>query len=434
MNRHLALYLALSLGACPSPPNDEPGGSTSSTDPTATTGPTDPTTPTTSASSGSASSDSTTSDSTTSDLTTSAATTSAATTIDDWTTGADDDCVAPVLNERSLPELGDVRGVHLVDLDGNGDDELLALVQIQTLRAVLDDDSVVTTDLPCAILDPGAIFPLHLDADETMDIIATRDGECMIAGLGTGDGAFTWVDVVKVEWPDRGTLPRLGRGVAIDPEGDGVDALAVVDGFEVGIYSNFLPDLTMIEWAPITAVAGYAQLAVGQLDGAPAPDLLIARAGCEAAIHPGPDFAAGPVLEGDALPNEDCAWLLGGFGGAAQQPVTINGSSGVIEYWSGDPLSSASFDRNGRLDRGTLLESALPGDPRLLVANDDDETLTMLLLWRWASFPALCTASLPIPYGVFTAGDVDGDGIDELAVVGEWPGPSGLRLFSLNGP
>ena len=69
-----------------------------------------------------------------------------------------------------------------------------------------------------------------------------------------------------------------------------------------------------------------------------------------------------------------------------------------------------------------------------MVAHDDDGTLLMRLLWRWATFPAGCTASLAIPYGVLSAGDLDGDGIDELAVVDESPGPPGLRLFALDSP
>lgn len=402
MPRLLTLPLALALLGCHNPPQD---GSTDSSTPTSSTNPTTSTT---------APDSSTATDPTDS-------------------TGGDAPCVAPALRERSLPALGDVRGVQFVDLDGDGDDELLALVP-GTLTAVLDDDSVVVTPLPCSIHDPASVIPLHLDAGPTMDILAAREGACISAGLGAGDGSFTWVDVVEADFPEPADLPWLTHGVAIDPDGDGIDAVVALEDTQVGLYSHFLPDLTQPEWAPIADIAGPIDLAVGPLDGSPAPDLLLARSGCEAVIHPGPDFAAGPTLEGDGQPSESCTWLLGDFGGATRQPVTINRQSGVIEYWSGDPLASTSVDFTGRLDRGTLLRSAVPDDPWLVVAHDDDGTLLMRLLWRWATFPAGCTASLAIPYGVLSAGDLDGDGIDELAVVDESPGPPGLRLFALDSP
>jgi hypothetical protein len=425
MTRLLALSFAISLTGCHNSPQDETAGSTGST---TAIGSTTATTATTATGSTDATDATGSPDSTTATAPTEAADSDATD-----STGDGDACVAPTLRERPLPGLGDVRGAYFVDLDGNGDDELLALVP-NALTAVRDDDSVVVTPLPCSIYEPSAVFPLHLDADPTMDILATRDGECIIAGLGAGDGTFTWVDVVEVDFPESPGLPTFRRGVAIDPDGDGIDALAAVQDAQAGLYSHFLPDLTLLEWAPIPGVAGpTSRLVVGQLDGSPAPDLLFAGSGCDAVIHPGPDFAAGPTLEGDGLPSESCEWLLGAFGGATQQPVTINGQSGVIEFWSGDPLASASVDYNGRLERGTLLSSAVPGDPWLLVANDHGP-LTMSLLWRWANFPSACMASLPVPYGAFTSGDLDGDGIDELAVVGEFPGPPGLRLFSLDSP
>lgn len=413
MPRLRALPLALALIGCHTPAQD---GSTDSTSSTTSTTSTTPTTSTTAP-----------------DSSTATAPTEPTDTDPTDSTGGDAPCVAPALRERSLPALGDVRGVHFVDLDGDGDDELLALVP-GTLTAVLDDDSVVVTPLPCSIYDPGSVIPLHLDAGPTMDILAARDGECISVGLGVGDGSFTWVDVVEADFPEPADLPWLTHGVAIDPDGDGIDAVVALENTQVGLYSHFLPDLTQPEWAPIADIAGPLEIAVGPLAGSPAPDLLLARSGCEAVIHPGPDFAAGPTLEGDGQPSESCTWLLGDFGGATRQPVTINRDSGVIEYWAGDPLASTSVDFTGRLDRGTLLRSALPDDPYLLVAHDDDGTLLMRLLWRWATFPAGCTASLAIPYGVLSAGDLDGDGIDELAVVDESPGPPGLRLFALDSP
>ncbi|MDK0536491.1 hypothetical protein P6P38_14610, partial [Clostridium perfringens] len=94
-------------------------------------------------------------------------------------------------------------------------------------------------------------------------------------------------------------------------------------------------------------------------------------------------------------------------------------------------LEPASLDLSGILDGAALLEADAPGGPRLLLVQSGNSTTTMLLLWNWASFPDLCMAPLEIPHGMFEVGDLDGDGIDELALLSQWPDPPEVRLFAL---
>jgi hypothetical protein len=290
---------------------------------------------------------------------------------------------------------------------------------------MFEDGSVVTTPLPCPITEPGfgALMPLHLDLDETMDVIGFGEASeyCIMAGLGVGDGSFVWESVVQEVWPDIGVLPGFQRGVAIDPELDGIDALAVLENSQVGLYSNFLPDVSMPEWSPIAAVMNNVNLAVGQLDDSPESELLVAESDCSAHIRPAPDFVVSQVLEADASLSENCRWQLGWFGGATQQPISVVRESGLIELWSGSPFVSAGLDVIGMLESPTILESGVADDPRLVVINDGNGWTDVLLLWGWANFPDVCMVPVDVPFGTFAAGDLDGDGVDELAVITPWP-------------
>jgi hypothetical protein len=238
-----------------------------------------------------------------------------------------------------------------------------------------------------------------------------------------------WESVAEEVWPDIGVLPEFQRGVAIDPEVDGIDALAVLEDSQIGLYSNFLPDVATPEWTSIAAVVDNANLAVGQLDDSPEPELLVAEQDCSARIHLAPDFDVGQVLEADASPSESCMWQLGWFGGATQQPISIVRDSGLIEFWSGSPFVSAWLDVSGALESPTILESGIPGDPRLVLINDGNGWTDVLLLWGWDDFPDVCMVPVDVPYGTFAAGDLDGDGADELAVITPWPDDE-LRVFS----
>lgn len=245
-----------------------------------------------------------------------------------------------------------------------------------------------------------AVRPMDLNGDGYADLAVGSEGAAYVY-LGGPDGIRDLPDVVLTGPADASTY--FGRTVtcAGDVDGDGLSDLAIVDGgwssggfypINSGIF--VVPgaaggvDETRGRWLDATglhAAALFDVAGVGDLDGDGIDDLFVVRQGTDAIMRGALFAGAHNFFEGAPRGS-----LL------AQFPEVGGGSWWAS--WVGD------VDGDGHTDVGLVVDDALPGGAFLFSSRA----------------PTVFTSMACVRCGlaIGPAGDVDGDGLADLVVLG----------------
>jgi hypothetical protein len=343
-------------------------------------------------------------------------------------------CAAPVVAALPQPSAnGRVVALDLVDLQQDGDVEIVAWIDGVGV-GVLDDLQWTKTEyLPAAATDEPSIAAIHADEDDVLDVLLNDGGNPVHLGLGDGTGSFT----ISTEFPG---IARL-RGIAFAPDDRrafGVRPLAQMP--DKAAYLRFDGGLlpTIVELTAPTAA-----LISTQLDAAMPEDVVFSDR-CEA--HAARVYADGQIDVREVLldfqpldPDQSlghCQWATADFdgdgrdelvarellhyGGDFPQAMLLTVLPNTTEPDAGLP----SFDTPQHTRIPELHVSTTSGD---FDGDGDDELLLAhggvdgggSLVWATEGELTGCMAELPsLPSeirGVRT-GDVDGDGDDEAVL------------------
>jgi hypothetical protein len=310
-----------------------------------------------------------------------------------------------------IPAVAGVIDLAFVDVDGDNDDELVLLTADGV--SVIDDDLSLTETVWVMPAQYTNIVGLHVDNDGTLDLAFTNTAQPGLRTLiGNGDGSF------GDELDD--VLAAMVDPSAIDVDLDGQDELVgLIDGVPTAVEG--------VGEAAMASTIGpgdaMQQLDQGDHDGDSQRDLLVAGAvgdplllesnwlmqqgGNWAAVDAqqmltldGPSLWAAFDLDGDGSDNAFA--VADGMGGSVMQSWShaIPSLASVPEtglVW----IVGAEFD--GTNGEEVLLGSASPRLVQRLNANPIGCSYPL------EGFPSGGTRAI--------AGDFDGDGIDEVAVL-----------------
>lgn len=317
------------------------------------------------------------------------------------------DCAGPILVEIPLPERDGLPVLDLafVDFDADGLDELVLLQDSWLL--IVDGDTLHEVTVP-AMLDRHAVA--QLDGDGVPDLLLGQSEAAVFAWVrGSPDAA-----PMSVEAIDLGQL-SLGAMVGVDWTVGGTDEIVLtstlVDGQPqlVTALESGTPSVTALD-----GVFG-EHVAVGDLGGDSEPELVFAR-GCAAQVLAGGDVG---VVFSDDLEASGCDFTPARVGVAPTSDSLLarvpgNGLDLVLRLPFDQPRQvHAVAGEHTRMARASMpglsLEAVLLFDP--------DAT------WAWSSGDGTldCHASAPELSGsvAIASGDVDGDGVAELASIDE---------------
>lgn len=308
-----------------------------------------------------------------------------------------DECELPPLVEIPLPELPSFQEAAFADVDGDGDDEVLLLLD-DGVAVLHDDDSVTTTMWPMPLPDaPQEMVALALDGDEAVDLVAfSLGGEALVA-LGDGAGGLMAIGLVD--------LPRLLSPVAIDLDLDGVDEVAGID-FDTNQPLLF-EDLLGLSDASIELDDDGLETATGltvlQANDDASPDLLIDGV-CQAKLLYGPDLSTSDLLSDPNSPHGSCQWRAVAFTfGEPESPFALMEmqsspqSDGWLQRWHLPDLAY-QYTALPKTYSAVGVISPTPSATAIVLVAKSDETL---MIWDWAEDGTACQAELPVSSPTF---------------------------------
>lgn len=303
---------------------------------------------------------------------------------------------APPISLESLG--GRIEGIAIGNVDGT--DEIPDLVLAVPLDAsgmwVLRGDGSLATGgsgfpkglrkfiTAADVGDPRDVAIADFNGDGRTDIAAAdfASGNSLRVGLGLGDGRnFDF----KAVAPQQTDLRRLVAGILSPGERPSV---ALTTAGQVLLYQDDgTGSLRFVE--SYDAGIGLFGIALGDFDGDGTKDIAVAQ---------GLDGTVGVLLHRDiALSKQD--------GGPNGRPIY----SGATTYASG---AGARWIATGQFNSGDSLDD-------LAVANQQADTVSILLSLGGGAFPATPSFSIAVPSApvAVAAADLDGDGVVDLAVV-----------------
>lgn len=311
-------------------------------------------------------------------------------------------CLAPAVEAIPLPAEagGVVVALRFVELDGDPGRELV----------LVRDDAIIVVDGDQAQTIPHTGFALDgvaasdVDDDGNVDLVATSstklNGRVFLAdGLGgwldTGSGPALMLDDSQgFDWPTGGPGELLARNQADQP----------------ARVSNFAGGMVEVELLDEFAVEG---VGVGDFDGNGDDDYAV-LIGCHPVIH----YQSGGALGNDGIgPVGPCSLTVGDFDQDARDDLVIlrsDASFAVVTVFSPPDLRYA-VGRAG--PRVAAQATRFGGAGRSVLVQDQTE---LELLFADDQGTAWCFGvldELP-PVAEFVSGDFDGDGDEELAVLG----------------
>ncbi len=331
------------------------------------------------------------------------------------------ECPGPALAEIPLPGLAPVLDLQFADVDGDDDDEPIALTA-EGIAVILDDDSVVLT--PWAIPSPAPIrqlVALALDGDAAIDLVGFPEvpGPAVVM-LGDGTGTFTTLG-------ELAGAPLVDRPIGFDGNLDGIDRLFAIR-LDIDRATQFSDPLLLNGNNFLLGPAGASDLDVVQLDQDLAPDLLIG-AGCAANVFYGPDLIVSSVIDDPLLGAGLCEWAAAAFvDGETEQPlVVLNlGDLGYVKRW--DLVNDEGFVLELPNGFGSSAVANLDGSGDFVLLTDAGDGR---MIWAWAPGTPACIAPLPFAGALdYAIGDRDGDGRQDVATLAK-NGSGVVRLWSV---
>ncbi|MFV8751623.1 hypothetical protein ACNOYE_13850 [Nannocystaceae bacterium ST9] len=327
-------------------------------------------------------------------------------------------CATSESQEIPIPELGEVLSIEFADVDDDGDDELIGM-RSNSIVVVTDDDLIVESPLPLQSITIDRVQALRLPGPG-VDLVGWSSVIDSI-GLFTGDGAggFTLTTTLN-------GFPQPMQVVAIDPELDGVDGLAMVSTL-MGVLWMADPPSGAYELFGVDEPISW----IGEADalGDSAPEMLV-DAGCRLRARQPPDWAYQPEF--------DLAIAIGGSGGCAwflespeaDQALAIKTAADdsvlhLLDLETSTVASALVLDQRSR--SWVLAELDGPGASTLVLADHQ----SMALVADWSAFPTGCFARLDVPADVVLAGDREGDGREELLLLSKSISGTQVRLFGV---
>jgi len=316
-------------------------------------------------------------------------------------------CAGPLLAQIPLPEHDDLPVLDLafVDFDADGLDELV-LVQDSWLL-VVDGDTIHEVTVP-AVLDRLAVA--QLDDDGVPDLLLGQsEAANFVLVRGSPEAA-----PMSVETIDLGEV-SLGAIVGVDWIAGGTDEIVLtstlVDGGPqlVTALASGTPSVMALD-----GVFG-ERVAVGDLGGDSTPELVFAR-GCAAQVLASADIG---IVFSDDLEASGCDFTAAGVGAAPTSDSLLARVPG-----NGlDLLLRLPFDQPRQVhavvgQHTRMVRAHMPGLPLEAVLQFGPDAT-----WAWSSGDGTldCQASAPELSGsvAIASGDIDGDGVAELASIDE---------------
>lgn len=284
---------------------------------------------------------------------------------------------------------------------------------------VLADDSVVLTPWP-ETHDYQWVTALELQGDGSVDLaVGFPTGMLLLAG--TGDGGF-------VHLTTHGSLPAIAVAKPLDVDGDGVDQLVAAQAD--GTSPMWFADVTAGFWNPLSQYSASTLTLVNLVgDYSWQPEILADR-DCKLEIFKSTDyFARVDGYGGGYTPHWRCDWHAAVLGGSGNTLISVTLDSatprtklGMFDF----PEHGGTFARieNLRATASVLVDMhGGASDPVLALGS----ATRLALVWDWDHFPEPCIDHLDGAADILLAGDRDGDGRQELAVVHD----GAIRLLQL---
>jgi hypothetical protein len=353
-------------------------------------------------------------------------------------------CAAGMVSSGAWAQIGAVKSHQKISETAGGFGGTLAnFDRFGSPAAALGDlDGDGVTELAVGATGPGpgapAVWVLFLDTDGTVKAEQK---------IGAGEGGFTGTIVPSDLFAT--SLAALG-----DLDGDGVEDMAVgapLDDAGGGVNSNrgavwilFLDtDGTVKSHQKISAVDGgfsgsldehdsfgHALASLGDLDGDGVGDLAVGASGdSDGSAHAGAVWILFLDTDGTVKSHQKISATQGGFTGALDDADNFGYSLAFLGDVDGDGVGDIAvgvpFDDDGGMDRGAMWILLLDTDGTVLgqqKISDVEGGFDGIL--RDATFFGGLIAAI---------GDLDGDGVGDLAVTGHKEGtPQGFWILFMN--
>lgn len=277
-----------------------------------------------------------------------------------------------------------------------------------------------------------AVAAADLDRDGDLDLVALRNNRRATVLLGDGAGGFA----AGVDWPAAGNLPNMPRRLlAVDVTRDGFPDLVALggDGLQL-LVNDGAASPTTFTAGPVIAGLGsdLVELLLIDLDRDGDLDFVVADAAApalRARRNDGAGGAAAGTLE-LLLPSAPVRAAAADVDRDGRVDVVVTDAGGSARLLRGDGtfLAAADADALGatpghlalvELDRRAhpAAAVALPGASQLVVLRGDAPAALTLAAGPVASAPAPPLATALLGPRSVQAGDWDGDGQPDLAIV-----------------